>query len=70
MSLVGGAIGVFCGVGVAKLITLLTSWPASVPAWAIFLGLLLAGSVGIFFGVYPASKAAKLDPITALRAEL
>jgi putative ABC transport system permease protein len=70
MALLGGAIGVFFGVGVAKLITLITGWPASVPAWAIFLGLFLAGSVGIFFGIYPASKAAKLDPIAALRAEL
>jgi putative ABC transport system permease protein len=70
MALTGGAIGVFCGVAVAKLITLIIGFPTSVPAWAVFLGLFLAGSVGVFFGVYPASKAAKLDPITALRAEL
>jgi putative ABC transport system permease protein len=70
MALVGGAIGVFCGIAAAKLITLVIGFPTSVPAWAVFLGLLLAGSVGIFFGVYPASKAAKLDPIVALRAEL
>ena len=70
MALVGGAIGVMVGVGVAKLITLIVGFPTSVPAWAVFLGLFLAGAVGIFFGVYPASKAARLDPVVALRAEL
>jgi len=70
MSVTGGAIGVLCGVGVGKLITLIVGFPTSVPVWAVFLGLFLAGSVGIFFGVYPASKAAKLDPVVALRAEM
>ena len=70
MSLVGGMIGVMCGVSVGKLITLISGWPATVPMWAILLGLFLATAVGIFFGVYPASKAAQLDPVVALRAEL
>ncbi len=70
MALMGGAIGVLCGIGVGKLITVAIGFPTSVPMWAIFLGLFLAGSVGVFFGVYPASKAAKLDPVAALRAEL
>jgi len=70
MALMGGAIGVLCGIGVGKLITVAIGFPTSVPVWAIFLGLFLAGSVGIFFGVYPASKAAKLDPVAALRAEM
>ena len=70
MALLGGGIGVMIGVGVGKLITLVVGFPTSVPVWAIFLGLFLAGGVGIFFGVYPASKAAKLDPVVALRAEL
>ena len=70
MATTGGAIGVLAGVGVGKLITLVVGFPTSVPVWAVFLGLFLAGAVGIFFGVYPASKAAKLDPVVALRAEM
>jgi putative ABC transport system permease protein len=70
LSLVGGAIGVLVGVGVGKLITLIVGFPTSAPWWAILLGLFLASAVGIFFGVYPASKAARLDPVAALRAEL
>jgi putative ABC transport system permease protein len=70
MAVTGGAIGVLCGVGVGKLITLIVGFPTSVPVWAVILGLFLAGGVGIFFGVYPASKAAKLDPVVALRSEM
>jgi len=70
MATTGGAIGVLCGILAGKLITVVIGFPTSAPVWAIFLGLFLAGSVGIFFGVYPASKAAKLDPVVALRAEL
>ena len=70
MALTGGAIGVLLGVGVGKLITLVVGFPTSVPLWAVLLGLFMAGAVGIFFGVYPASKAARLDPVVALRAEM
>ena len=70
MALAGGAIGVLWEWGVAKLITLILLFPTSVQLWSVAAGLPLAGSVGVFFGVYPASKAAKLDPIAALRAEL
>ncbi|MGA2831703.1 MAG: ABC transporter permease [Terracidiphilus sp.] len=70
MALVGGAIGVMCGVAVAKLITLVIGFPTSVQMWSVLVGLFTATAVGVFFGVYPASKAAKLDPVVALRAEL
>jgi putative ABC transport system permease protein len=70
MATVGGAIGVICGISAAKLITLVLGFPASVQLWSVLLGLFMATGTGIFFGVYPASKAAKLDPVTALRAEL
>ncbi len=70
LALVGGAFGVIGGVMVGKIITLVVGFPTAVPLWAIFLGLFLATAVGIFFGVYPASKAAKLDPVAALRAEM
>jgi putative ABC transport system permease protein len=70
MSLIGGAIGVLGGVIVAKVITLVIGFPTSVQLWSVLLGLFMATATGVFFGVYPASKAAKLDPVTALRAEL
>jgi putative ABC transport system permease protein len=70
MAVIGGGIGVLCGILVGKLITIVIGFPTSAPLWAIFLGLFLAATVGIFFGVYPASKAAKLDPVVALRSEL
>jgi putative ABC transport system permease protein len=70
LALVGGVFGVMSGVLVGKLITIIAGFPTAVPIWAIFLGLFLATAVGIFFGVYPASKAARLDPVVALRAEM
>jgi putative ABC transport system permease protein len=51
-------------------VTLAIGMPSAIKLWAVFAGLLVAASVGIFFGVYPARKAARLDPITALRFEL
>jgi len=70
LSLIGGVFGVLGGILVGKLITIVVGFPTAVPLWAIFLGLFLATAVGIFFGVYPASKAARLDPVVALRAEM
>jgi len=69
LALLGGAIGVVLGITVAKTVTLLVGMPSAVPSWSIGAGLAVALSVGIFFGVYPARRAAMLDPITALRFE-
>jgi putative ABC transport system permease protein len=70
MSLVGGAVGVLVGVGLAKGITLAVGMPSAIKLWAVAAGLIVSASVGVFFGVYPARKAARLDPIVALRFEM
>ena len=69
LSLLGGAIGVVLGITIAKTVTLLVGMPSVVPTWSVWAGLLVALSIGVFFGVYPARKAATLDPIAALRFE-
>ena len=70
LSLFGGCIGVFLGIGAAKGVTLLIAFPSVVALWSVLVALVVAISVGLFFGMYPAYKAAALDPIDALRAEL
>ncbi len=70
MAALGGVIGILLGIGVAELITHLFDIAVSVSLGSVLLGMFMATGTGIFFGVYPASKAAKLDPIVALRAEL
>jgi putative ABC transport system permease protein len=69
MAVVGGAFGVILGIAAAKTVTILLSFPSAIAIWSIFAGLIVAASVGLFFGVYPARKAADLDPIVALRSE-
>ena len=70
MATLGGLLGVSIGAGLSILVSVAVGWPAQISPWSIIAGLFVATSVGIFFGVYPASKAAKLDPIVALRSEL
>jgi putative ABC transport system permease protein len=70
LALVGGIIGVLLGITVAKTVTLLVGMPSAVPLWTVWAGLLVALSIGVFFGVYPAKRAARLDPIAALRFEM
>jgi putative ABC transport system permease protein len=70
LSILGGAVGVVVGVGVPALVKkVFAALPAETPAWAVLVGLLVSMSVGIFFGLYPAVKASRLDPIEALRYE-
>jgi putative ABC transport system permease protein len=69
LSLVGGIVGVLLGIAVAKGVTLAVGMPSVIKLWAVFAGLIVSASVGIFFGVYPARRAATLDPIAALRFE-
>jgi putative ABC transport system permease protein len=69
LSEVGGVIGILVGLGIGKLVEVISPIPADVPLWTVILGLVFCSFVGIVFGVYPATKAARLDPIEALRYE-
>jgi putative ABC transport system permease protein len=69
LSLIGGVFGVILGVIAAKAVAVIAGFPANIALWSVGAGLVVALSVGVFFGVYPARKAAELDPIVALRSE-
>jgi putative ABC transport system permease protein len=69
LSLLGGLIGVLCGVGASKVVGLLANFNAIVSTGSILLAFGVSSAIGIFFGFYPAHKAAALDPIVALRYE-
>jgi putative ABC transport system permease protein len=69
LSLLGGAVGVMAGVAGSIAVSSMLQWPTSVPPQAIAIAVLFSAGVGIFFGYYPARKAARLDPIEALRYE-
>ncbi|MBI4365157.1 MAG: ABC transporter permease [Candidatus Latescibacteria bacterium] len=69
LSFFGGLLGVLAGIGISFLIRVATPLPASIQPWSVAVSLVVASSVGLFFGVYPATRAARLDPIVALRQE-
>jgi putative ABC transport system permease protein len=69
LSVVGGVVGVVLAVVAASAVERLLRWSADVSVGAVSIALLVAGAVGVFFGIYPARQAARLDPIDALRYE-
>jgi putative ABC transport system permease protein len=69
LSLLGGAVGIFLGLGISNLVSKFAGWPTFVTASSIILAVAFSMAVGIFFGFYPARKAATMNPIDALRYE-
>jgi putative ABC transport system permease protein len=69
LSLFGGTVGTILGASVAAAVAAFTPVPAAIEWWSVALGLAVTALVGLFFGLYPASRAARLDPIEALRKE-
>jgi putative ABC transport system permease protein len=69
ISATGGIIGIILGFVIARIVTVTTSMPSSVEPASIFIALLVSTSVGLFFGLYPAGKAAKMNPIESIRSE-
>ncbi len=69
LSLIGGILGITIGIGGTYILSSFTQWPTLLSIQAILLAFFFAGSVGVFFGFYPARKASLLDPIEALRFE-
>ena len=65
----GGVIGILLGLGISFLAGRFSPLPATTPPWAVAVGFMVSVSVGLFFGIYPAYKAARLDPIESLRYE-
>jgi putative ABC transport system permease protein len=69
ISALGGFIGIVLGFLVARIVSAVTSMPSSVEPVSIVLAMVMSWSIGLFFGIYPANRAAKLDPVEALRSE-
>jgi putative ABC transport system permease protein len=69
LSMCGGLAGIAIGAGVGRVISVFTPLPARLEPWSVALGIGITAAVGLFFGLYPASRASRLDPIEALRRE-
>lgn len=69
ISITGGIIGVFIGIGASFIVKMILSWPIAIQSWSVLLSFAVCTVTGVFFGWYPAQKAANLDPIDAIRYE-
>jgi len=69
LSIIGGVVGIMLGFAAAELVSRVTPLPARLEPWSVILGIGITAAVGLFFGAYPASRAARLDPVEALRRE-
>jgi len=69
LSVTGGIIGVLLGVGASYAVNILAKWPILIQPWSVLLSFIVCTATGVFFGWYPAKKAAQLDPIEAIRYE-
>jgi ABC-type antimicrobial peptide transport system permease subunit len=69
MAATGGIIGILLGIGSSEVLNYWAQWPTLVSPPIVAVAFLFSGAVGVFFGFYPAKKAANLDPIDALRYE-
>jgi putative ABC transport system permease protein len=65
----GGVLGIVLGASIGLLVNLLTGFPVSLPWWSFAIGIGFSAGVGVFFGMVPAVRASRLDPIEALRYE-
>jgi putative ABC transport system permease protein len=69
LSIIGGILGTVLGFVAAALVATFTPLPAAIQIWSVILGIGMTAIVGLTFGIYPALRAARLDPIEALRRE-
>ena len=69
ISALGGTIGIALGISASEIMSRVNGWPTLISPTAIFVSFAVSAAVGVFFGYYPARKAAQLDPIEALRYE-
>jgi putative ABC transport system permease protein len=69
ISFVGGLLGIACGFGLSRLVAVMAGWSTIITVNSILLAFIVSVSVGLIFGIYPAAKAARLDPVEALRHE-
>jgi putative ABC transport system permease protein len=65
----GGILGILVGCGIVLLVPVVSSLKTVIPTWAIIIGFVVSVSIGLIFGVWPATKAARLNPVEALRYE-